>query len=108
MSMKYAFILGAFAGGMLSIAAITYRIWDRFNTVAALNDRAAIDFNVLLVLGIGWGLYFVPIGAACGAAVVAAFLFIRHLITTRIGRGSDSTAIESEGDSWVTHRKRRC
>ena len=103
-SMKWLYIILGAVGGAIAAGFIVLRTSDYFNAVSESLARADVDFDVVLIFGLGFGLFFVPVGIAVGLLV--AFLINMAIERNRRKRFAQPDDGMEGGASWVTRRNR--
>ena len=101
--MKWLYIACGTAGGVIAVAFVSYRMYAYFHRYAVATSRDDVQFNVLVVLGVGVGIILVPVGVALGLLVGA--VINRGLIYLHLRRREHLAGPpEGRGASWVTRR----
>jgi hypothetical protein len=103
--MKWLYIGFAALGGITAAAIVVQRTSTYFHNVATALERPDLDFDIMLIYGLGFGLLFVPPGM--GVGLLVAFLInlaIEYRAKMSRPRLSDDA---SGGSSWVTLRHRQ-
>ena len=97
---RLLYVVCAAAGGFGAAGYLIWAVIARFSFIAALNDRAQLETNVLVVLCAAIGLLAFPLGAAAGLLCAVAV----NRLADYARRARRSSGDSRGHSSWVTRR----